>query len=199
MELQDLKTYAEDALAEEVTNNISGFVEVSDAASTIEDLEADFDGDSYCPYYSQQDDVISRYEEEFGSDAEDICDGGQTYKASEYQQAATAYAYAIAYCGFGSYFQAAKDELIEGLEEFETDAERELHTDALDIDDVVKVQITGQCPHGWAAHDRELEDGTMIWESGQLDGCNGMAREVCGVWISCCLSVKEKTGDEDAA
>jgi hypothetical protein len=198
MELQDLKSYAEDALAEEVTNNISGFVDVSDATSRIEDLESDFDGDSYCPYYIQQDEVISRYERDFGSEAEDICDGGTTYKASEYQQAQTAYAYAIAYCGFSSYFAEAKQELIDALEEFETDAERELHTDTLDMDDVVRVRLTGQCPHGWAAHDRELEDGTMVWESGQLDGCNGMARQVVGVWVSCCLSAKEKAEESEA-
>jgi hypothetical protein len=183
MELQDLKGYAEDSLAELVAYNITGFVEISDAISTIEDLEEEFDGDSYCPYYSQQEDVIVRYESDFGREAEDICDGGTTYKASEYQQAATAYAYAIAYCGFQSYFQAAKDELVEVLEEFESDAQGELKTD-----EEIQVLLTTHCPHGWAAHDRELTDGTMIWESGQLDGCNGMAKTASGVWISCCIT-----------
>ena len=183
MELKDLKGYAEDSLAELVAHNVAWFVEISDVVSTIEDLEEDFDGDSYCPYYSQQEEVIARYESDFGSDAEDICDGGQTYKASEYQQAQTAYAYAIAYCGFQAYFQVAKDELIEALEEFESDAQGELKTD-----EEIQVQLTTQCPRGWAAHDRELTDGTMIWESGQLDGCNGMAKTASGVWVSCCIS-----------
>jgi len=190
MELQDLKGYEEDRLSEMVSDEIKGFMDVSDAVSEIEGFEPDFDGDSYCPYYSQQDEVISRYESNFGSEAEDICDGGQTYKASEYQQAATAYAYAIAYCGFNSYFQQSKEELIEALEDFESDATRELAAD-----DDVQVQITSQCPHGWAAHDRELEDGTMVWESGQLDGCNGIAREIGGVWISCCISPSVKSED----
>jgi len=193
MELHDLKSYATDALTEALVYNHSGFQDVSDVVSWIEREEPEFDGDSYCPYYSQQDEVISRYESDFGSEAKDICDGGQTYKASEYQRAATAYAYAIAYCGFSCYFQEAKDELTEALEEFQSDVHLELTTQP--VEDEIQVQITNQCPHGWAAHDRELSDGTMVWESGQLDGCNGMAREVCGIWISCCLAKAEKTGD----
>jgi hypothetical protein len=39
-----------------------------------------------------------------------------------------------------------------------------------------------------AAHDREDEDGTMYFESGQLDGCNGLAREANGVWMSVCFT-----------
>jgi hypothetical protein len=180
---RDLQEYAENRFSEEIANTVEGFVDVADAVSTVEDLEGDFDAESYCPYYHEQVEVIDNYESDFGNEAEDICDSGTTYKASEYQQALTAYAYAIAYCGFQSYFQAAKSELIEALEEFEADAQLHLNTG-----EEIRVQLTTDCPHGWAAHDRELEDGTMIWESGQLDGCNGMAREVSGVWISCRIS-----------
>ena len=192
MELQDLRGYAEDSLAELITYNITKYVEISDATSTLEDLEEDFDGDSYCPYCSQQGEVIARYESDFGREAEDICDYGATYKASEFEQARAAYAYAIADCGFESYFGAAKSDLIEALEEFENDAHIELTLSEDILADGIKVQLTTRCPHGWAPHDRELEDGTMVWESGQLDGCNGMSREVSGVWISCCISPAKK-------
>ena len=187
MKKRDLEEYAQTQLAESLSYNVVGFQEISDVVRAIEDEESDFDGDSFCPYYSQQDDVIADYEREFGSEAEGICDE-ETYKASDWLQAKSAYAYAIAYVGFGQYFQAAKDALVEAVEEFGDDAYRELKTD-----DVVQIQFSNDCPHGWASHDRELADGTMIWESRQLDGSNGMARQVNSIWISCCLSPKESS------
>ena len=187
MELQDLQSYAQDALTESLAYNLKGFQDVADVVSAVEGEEPEFDGDSYCPYYSQQVEVISRYESDFGDEAEDLS-GEDTYKASDWQKAQTAYAYGIAFAGFAHYFEKAKQELTEGLEEFGSDAQSELEADE------IKVQITNDCPHGWASHDRELEDGTMIWESGQLDGCNGMAREVCGLWVSCCI---DQSKDEE--
>ena len=68
-------------------------------------------------------------------------------------------------------------------EEVLSEAQSELKTEQ-----EIQVRLTSDCPHGWTAHDRELEDGTMIWKSGQLDGCNGMAQNVAGVWISCCIT-----------
>lgn len=185
--VRDMELYAQDALADSVTEVCKGFMDSDDAISAIEDLEPEFDGDSYCPYYSQQVDVIDGYEREFGSEAEDLCDGGQTFKASEWQQAQTAYAYAVAFAAHNSYFETAKRELIEAAEEFAQDAVTEL-----ELDDTPQIQITMSCAHGWAAHDRELEDGTMIFESRQLDGCNGMARKIGSVWISCCVDAPVK-------
>ena len=182
MTKKDLQKYTENRFAGQVTSEIERFVAVSNTICAIERMEGVFYADSYCLYYHEQDAVIREYESEFGSEAEDMCDAGQTYKASEYRQAATAYAYAIAYCGFVHYFRKSKEELIEALEEFGAAAAREL-----EYDGEIKVQITRQCPHGWASHDRELEDGTMVWRFGQLDGYNGMARAVAGVWISCCI------------
>jgi hypothetical protein len=176
--MRDLQIYAADRLSELL--DIKGFVEVADAVSAIEDIEDDFDGDSYCPYYAQQDEVIRDYEAEFGSDAEDIC-GGVTYPAWEWQKAQTSYAYAIAYTAFSSYLAAAKDDLIEGLHEFESDIKSEFGAED------IRICVTSSSLHGWAAHDSELEDGTMIFESGQLDGCNGMERKIGSSWVSCCF------------
>lgn len=187
MKLRDLERYAQDALAEAVTDACKGFVDLDDAISTIEDLEPEFDGDSYCPYYSQQDEVVSEYERDFGSEAEEIL-GDTKYSAIDWQQAKTAYAYAIAYTAHNSYFATAKDELIEGLKEFAGDTVAEL-----ELDDRPLIQFSISCTHGWAAHDRELPDGTMIFESRQLDGCNGADRQVGSVWLSCCVDVPVRT------
>lgn len=183
---RDLEQYAKDVLADSVTNACMGFMGAEDAISEIEDLEAEFDGDSYCPYYHQQVDVINEYERDFGSEAEDIC-GERTYKAADWQQAQTAYAYAIAYTARNSYFSTAKRELIEAVEEFADDAQAEL-----ELEDRPQVTFSTTCIHGWAAHNRELSDGTMIFESRQLDGCNGMARKIGSVWISCCVDAPVK-------
>ena len=190
---RDLEQYARDALAESVTDACKGFMDADDAISVVEDLEPEFDGDSYCPYYGQQDDVVSEYEREFGNEAEDLI-GETTYKADEWQQAKAAYAYAIAYVAHNSYFYTAKQELIEAVEEFGQDAVSELK-----LDDTPQVAFSMTCPHGWAAHDRELSDGTMVFESKQLDGCNGMARQVGGLWISCCIDPSTKAEEEELA
>jgi hypothetical protein len=98
---RDVEQYAQDALAHLALDACNGYTEISDAVSEMEDLEPEFDCDSYCPYYSQQDEVVSQYEGEFGRDAEDLT-GETTCKADEWQQAKTAYAYAIAYVAHDS-------------------------------------------------------------------------------------------------
>ena len=188
---RDLEQYAKDALAEAATDACKGFTAIDDATSEIEDLEPEFDGDSYCPYYNQQDEVIRDYEREFGDEATELT-GEETYKAEDWQKAQTAYAYAIAYAGYSHYFAAAKTELVDGLEEFGQDAVTEL-----ELDDTPEIQLSMTCAHGWAAHDRELTDGTMVFESKQLDGCNGMARQIGSVWISCCVDPSVKAEEEE--
>ena len=189
--MKDLKEYAQSQLAEQVSYSVTGFNDIADTVSSIEDEEPEFDGDSYCPYYHEQADVIANYESEFGKDACEF-DGEAKYKASEFQQAQTAYAYAVAQLGFDSFFNAAKQELIDAIEEFETDAQSQLETDQH-----ILLQLSTACQHGWASHNRELSNGTMIFESRQLDGCNGMEREINGIYISCCIDpANEKKAGE---
>jgi len=99
---RDLEQYAQDALADSVTDACKGFTDVDDAISAIEHVEPEFDGDSYCPYFGQQDDVVNEYEREFGNDAEDLI-GEKTYKATEWQEAKTAYAYGCRFPPSSSY------------------------------------------------------------------------------------------------
>jgi hypothetical protein len=182
--VRDLESYAQDQLAEEVVHCIDGFQDPDDLIYEIENLELDFDGDSYCPYYNQQDALISEHESEFGYDADDIC-GSKKYTASEWQQAQSAYAYAIGYIGFQHYISAGKTELTEAVTDFATDAVHEL--DYEDEDNTLKIGVSTKCPHGWAAHDHETDGGILVWKSKQLDGCNGAAIEINGVWLYCCV------------
>lgn len=171
-----IEEYAQEELAEQVVYACKGYTSDSDIISQIERVENEFDADSYCPYYSQQIDVIDRYEGEFWQNAKDLDDGCE-YKAAEWQEAQTAYAYAIAYSAYNYYFEEAKQELVEAIEEFVADVQAELETDS------ERIEVASKCAYGWAAHDRELEDGTMFWEHGQLDGLNGAARKVGDVWL----------------
>lgn len=185
--MKDLKEYAESQITEALHYEFKGLETVSDVVAFIEQMETDFDGDSFCPYYSDQDDVISRYESDFGQEAEDMIDSSEKYSAADWQKAKTEYAYAIAYAGFSNYFETVKRELIEELDSFESDAAGEL-----DYDGEIKVQVSMDCIHGWASHDSETADGLHVWKSGQLDGCNGAAiKTACGIWISCCVDPKQ--------
>ena len=173
-----LSEYALTRLAEELYDKQGS---ASDLRHDIERLEHDFDFDSYAPYSHQEDDVISELEKEYWQDAEDIC-GDQTYKADEWEQARRAYASALAYTAYSSLWEQAKQELIEALETFESDAIDAHCEDPL-------ITLAGSCIHGWAAHDREDADGTMYFESGQLDGCNGLAKKTVGdLWMSVCFT-----------
>ena len=161
-----------------------------DLRHEIETLDHDFDFDSFAPYTHQEDDVISDLEKKYWQDAEDICED-KTYKATEWEEARRAYAAALAYSAYSSIWEQTKHELIEAIEEFESDAQD------FGCDDPA-ISLSLSCPHGWAAHNREDADGTMYFESRQLDGCNGLAREVSGVWLSVCFTPNAETPEAES-
>jgi hypothetical protein len=170
--MRDIQTYAKDRLAELMHDKVET---VDDLRSEANDLEEDFDGDSFAPYYNQKQEVIDQYEREFGSDAEDIC-GEATFKASDYMAAMSAYADAIGWTAFSSYFAEAKEEFSDALDAIQEAIEAR----GLDADDV-KVSVSSSDPFGWSAHNREDATGSLtlcIHESGQLDGINGISAEV---------------------
>jgi hypothetical protein len=179
--MKDIEAYANSRLAELLADEFKTFTDIDDVISHIEDVEDDFDGESYCPYYSQHEEIIRDYEDDFASEAEDLT-SGKEYKAADYLNARADYAYALAWCAFSHYFQTAKDGLVEALEEFETNVQ-DVFPDVQDV----RVLVTSRCTHGWASHDRELEDGTMIFESRQLDGSNGMESHCGSIWFSTCF------------
>lgn len=178
---RDMEQHAKDRAAELVHGKTDA---VSALRDEVEGLEEDFDGDSYAPYYNQKQELIDEYEREFDSDAEDLCDQGKEYKASEYMQAMSAYADAIGYAAFQHYLTEAKDEFANALD----DIEEALSERDLDTDDY-QVTASSSDPLGWSAHDRELDttngNALCIHESGQLDGVNGISMRVWdGLWLS---------------
>jgi hypothetical protein len=141
--------------------------------------------DSACTYWSDCRDIISQYENDPRADCDSADDMGTTYKPSEYREAEQAYAFWIAW----SIIQAEANAVVNAIDEAMTELWNEL--DVLDVD-VLDVdykseddfRLTSDCPHGWAAHDRETKYGTCLWVSRQLDGCNAVAIPVAGMWVS---------------
>jgi hypothetical protein len=150
---RDLEQYAQDAISGALNDKKDT---AENLASEVDDLESDFDLDSFAPYTSEEDDILSDYESD---------------------------------CAYSSIFEQAKSDLKEALEEFADDA-RDIGAD----DPVIEVSMS--CVHGWAPHDRELADGTMIWEPGQLEGCRAISREVSGLWLTCTWTPTEEKESE---
>lgn len=163
------------------------------AESIMADMDFDAGSirDSFEPselvYYSEADDVINRHESDYGDDAADICSGVE-YAACDWLQAKMAYANALNYC-------AEHAELAEALET--TESEISEFDDACQSiagwDDSAKVEFSLECPHGWAVHNRETDDGCLIWSNepryynpelleGELLACS--KKLSCGVWVS---------------
>jgi hypothetical protein len=175
--VSDIREYAQNNLAEQLSGKVGS---ADDLRHEIETLEDDFDFDSFAPYTHDECEVISELEKEYWQSAEDFI-GDKTYKATEWEDARRAYASALAYSAFSSLWEQAKQELTEAIEQFESDAQ-----DSGCDDPIISLALS--CTHGWAAHNREDADGTMYFESRQLDGCNGLARQFSGVWMSVCFT-----------
>jgi hypothetical protein len=175
--MSDIRERVANDLAEQLTGKQGS---AGDLRHEIETLDRDFDFDSFAPYTHQEADVINELEKEYWREAEDIC-GDKTYKATEWEEARRAYAGALAYTAYSSIWEQTKQELIEAIEQFESDAQD------VDCDDP-QISLALSCVHGWASHDREDSDGTMYFVSGQLDGCQGLARQFNGVWMSVCFT-----------
>ena len=186
--MTDIRERVANDLAEQLSGKRGS---AADLRHEIEQLEHDFDFDSYAPYSCQENDVINELESDYWQDAEELC-GDKEYKATEWTEARRAYAAALAYTAYSSIWEQAKQELIEAIEQFESDA--------LDskCPDTPGISLSMTCVHGWSAHDRE-DEGTMYWESGQLDGCNGLAHQANGVWMSVCFTPDADTSTEETA
>jgi len=174
--VSDILERVQNDLAEQLSGKNGS---ADDLRHEIERLEHDFDFDSFAPYSHEETDIISELEKEYWRDAEDIC-GETTYRATEWEEARRAYASALAYTAYSSIWEQTKQELIEAIEQFESDAM------GSGCDEPV-ISLSLSCVHGWASHDREDEGGTMFFESRQLDGCNGLAKQCSGVWLSVCF------------
>ena len=106
-----------------------------------------------CIYYSDCIDIIGRYESQVSGDFVD--DEGPQFSASEWLQAATVYAQAIALEFIHNQAREELETLTEAIDLVKAEVERL-------GGDVDLVTIHGQ-DHGWAAHNYETADGVMIW------------------------------------
>jgi len=153
-----------------------------DLGELREDIgERAFDAaDNACIYYHWCEEIISRYESDPRADT-DSCDADNfaMFKPSEYQKAMQAYAFYIA----RSIIEAEACELMDEIEEARDHLALALATvgPAPPSSDF---RLSADCPHGWAAHDREDDHGACFWVSRQLDGCNAVAVPAAGVWLS---------------
>lgn len=171
---------------------------ISDAIygmSTL-DMEALRDGaedqtssaaDNACTYTSACLDIISDYERE-ADGAEDMT-SGQTYEAADWQQAMCAYAYAVAYTVISQNVHSLIDDIEQAADDLRDAAE------AHGLEDPADPRISSDCPHGWAAHDREDAEGTCFWTESKLEGCRAVARKVAGIWLSYTWTPEEEGGE----
>lgn len=184
---RDIQEYAQNQISEAL-NGETGTSE--DLISIVENLDGDFDLDSFAPYTSEEDDILCEYESEHWQEAKELL-GEQTYTADDWSSAKRAYVGAVAYAAFSSIFSQEKQELIETIEEFSSEA-----SDLSGLD--VEISVSHSCPHGWASHDREDSDGTMYWESKQLDGCNAISRKVGELWLTHTWTPQPETEEQTA-
>jgi hypothetical protein len=170
--MTDLRDTAKSLVADLIRGDRLDLDQLRDDISEAADTAAD----NACIYYHWCEEIISRYESDPRADTESADNMGGKYKPSEYQQAMQVYAYGIA----RSIIEAEACELIDELEQ----AEEHL-TDVLNFPaSGFPFHLSADCPHGWAAHDREDDHGACYWVSRQLDGCNAVAVPAAGVWLS---------------
>jgi len=131
--------------------------------------------DNACTYYSACMEIINRYESEYGADAEDLADsGGAEFKASQWQEAMTRYASAIAYAAISAAVESEIDDLKEAYENL---------IETMPDDMEIPVTLETECIHGWAAHDRETAEGVCIWH--RLEGeVEARAIHCGGFWLT---------------
>jgi len=140
--------------------------------------------ESACIYTHACADIIAHYDGDPRADTDSADDMGGEFKPSQYREAMQCYAHFIARSIIEAEAFALVDELDEAQEHLAS-----VLSPLVDADESA-FRLSRDCPHGWAAHDREdgpeLSDrhGACYWVSHQLDGCNAVAVPAAGVWLS---------------
>ncbi len=149
-----------------------------DALRESADEQTHSAAESVTIYYSDCLDIISRYESEADDSTVDDLTGGKSYTAGEWREAMNAYAFGVAY----SVLSQEVAELVQAIDTAADDLATAATAHGHDVTD--EPRISTDCPHGWAAHDREDEQGTHFWTEGNLEGCRAVATRVAGIWLS---------------
>ena len=174
---RNLEQIAADAVTEYLTTDADPDRQATDWMHDFTD-RAHEEADSAVIYHTDALDIIRQYENHDAAPDQD--ESGAEYRADQWQEAATAWAYQIARAVIE---HAARRHLLDAAaamsEVLDMAPEDAGPTPALDT----------ECPHGWAPHDAEedKQSGTLyLWESAQLDGLNGASIKVHGLdlWIS---------------
>jgi hypothetical protein len=184
----NLEERAENAISEALYG--MKHYDASTLRNALED-RAHEEAESACIYHHWCAQIIQDYEREHGEEADDM---GGTYTASQWQEAQTAYAYGIASAALSTMISTRLDEIEEAADDL-SDLCRDAAGEQFDGD----LTIGAACPHGWAPHDREDENGTHFWSPAHLEGCHAIARQVCGVWLSFTWTPAPVELDEPAA
>lgn len=174
----DLNACAKDAVRAAILEDLSkGFSEDELREKVTERL--DTEADNACIYTHKCMQIIDEYEREAGRAAEEY-QGGAEYKAEDWQKAMTAWAYCVARAYLS---QAAEEPIQEALDA----RERVLEVaQGLGFDgDEEDIEASYQCPHGWAPHDYEEDDGVCVWK--RLEGeCMAVSLDSVGLCFSVC-------------
>jgi len=187
---KDIREYAADATVEALEYADCG-------ADTDRAKDAIYEAlnsaaDSYALGHNNLD-TIQHLESDYWRSAEEYSDEKQ-YKASEYSQAMETYAADLARAAIMAEGYAVQEEIEKAADEL-IDAITTV-TNGDHAPDASELKFNRQCPHGWAfsiprkafscsadSHDKE-ENGLSFWVSRQLDGCNSIAANTAGGWIS---------------
>ena len=168
----NLEKCAMDMLAE-IAGDTFDLDELRDGISDRAHEEAD----NACIYYHQAQTIIQDYESQAGLNESEL--GGE-YRADQWQEAMTAWAYEIASA-------VLYDESVKALSEIEEYADAlcaaVAECDENESPDPDDLRVSVDCPHGWAAHDKESA-GICYWISRQIDGCNALAVNAGPFWLS---------------
>jgi hypothetical protein len=176
----DLDSRAQDVIAESIYDMKT--LDLDALRETAQERCHD-EADNAVIYHHWAGQILDEYESEAYriGDPDDML-GDRTYKAGEWMEARTACAYAVALTILEYRVGIALQEIEEAADGLLDSLANVLGDDA--PGEVSDLAVTRDCPHGWAAHDREDEAGTHFWLSGQLDGCDAIALKAAGIWLS---------------
>lgn len=136
------------------------------------------EADNACIYTHHCLQILDDYESH--SAAPNESEMGGEFRSDQWREAATAWAYEVAAAVLASEASDVIDTIEERADEL-CDALRALLPDI--APDHSELAVSSDCPHGWAAHDKEA-GAVLYWTSGQVDGLNALAIDAGPFWLS---------------
>lgn len=155
------------------------------------------EADNACIYTHHCLTLLQDYESR--PEAPNESDMGGEFRADQWSEAMTAWAYEVAAAVLNSEMSEAVDALEETRDALlaALGEEPSLQDDMPEESDL---RVSFDCPHGWAPHDREDADGICYWSEPHLEGCRALAVKdpKTGVWLSYTWTPEPADEDETA-